>query len=453
MEVKQAGETVDRFSWQELLERGAAESDLSRVEIVDRELSWVHVKVIDEISGRPVPCRVHFRSSNGIPYAPHGHHDHLLSDQGTVNIDVGGDVRLGNSTYAYIDGTCQGWLPAGQLVADIAHGFEYEPYRKVLYLQKGQRELVIPIRRMTDMQSQGWYCGDTHVHFLSTFGALLEGQAEDLSVVNLLQAQWGNHFSNIEEFLGRPVPSADGKTIVYTSQENRQHILGHLSLLGLKAPVLPLSSDGPSEAEFGGSLETTLSHWADQCHAQGGTVILPHFPDPNLEAPALIATGRSDAVEMIFHEQYGHLEYYRYLNGGYQLPLVGGTDKMSGEVPVGLFRTYVYIPPDQPFSYDAWIKGLIQGRTFLTSGPLLSFRVEGAQPGDTLHLRGNGGTVEVQAEAHSIFPMHCLQIVQEGRVVAAVEDAGGKKELSLKARLNIDHDTWLAARAGGKNYY
>ncbi len=237
LEVKQAGETVDRFSWRELLERGAAESDLSRVEIVDRELSWVHVKVIDEISGRPVPCRVHFRSSNGIPYAPHGHHDHLLSDQGTVNIDVGGDVRLGNSTYAYIDGTCQGWLPAGQLIADIAHGFEYEPYRKVLYLQKGQRELVIPIRRMTDMQSQGWYCGDTHVHFLSTFGALLEGQAEDLSVVNLLQAQWGNHFSNIEEFLGRPVPSADGKTIVYTSQENRQHILGHLSLLGLKAPV------------------------------------------------------------------------------------------------------------------------------------------------------------------------------------------------------------------------
>jgi hypothetical protein len=216
---------------------------------------------------------------------------------------------------------------------------------------------------------------------------------------------------------------------------------------------MPLSSDGPSEAEFGGSLETTLSHWADQCHAQGGTVILPHFPDPNLEAPALIATGRSDAVEMIFHEQYGHLEYYRYLNGGYQLPLVGGTDKMSGEVPVGLFRTYVYIPPDQPFNYDTWIKGLVQGRTFLTSGPLLSFRVEGAQPGDMLHLRGNGGMVEVQAEARSIFPMHCLQIVQEGRVVAAVEDAKGKKVLSIGARLNIDHDSWLAARAGGKNYY
>jgi hypothetical protein len=36
--------------------------------------------------------------------------------------------------------------------------------------------------------------------------------------------------------------------------------------------------------------------------------------------------------------------------------------------------------------------------------------------------------------------------------VASVEDAQGKKELSLRARLNIDHDTWLAARAGGRGY-
>lgn len=453
LEVKQAVQIIDQFSWQELLHQGVAETNKSRIEIVDQELNWVHVKVVDEDSSIPVPCRVHFRSSKGIPYAPHGHHDHLLSDQGTLNIDVGGDVRLGNSTYAYIDGTCQGWLPVGYFTADIAHGFEYEPVRKSLYLQKGQRELVIPIKRIANLQSLGWYCGDTHVHFLSTFGALLEGRAEDLSVVNLLQAQWGQHFSNIEEFVGHPVTSSDGKTVVYTSQENRQHILGHLSLLGLKSPVMPFSSDGPSEAEFGGSLETTLSHWADQCHAQGGTVIIPHFPDPNVEAPALIATSRADAVEMISHELYGHLEYYRYLNGGYRLPLVGGTDKMSGEVPVGLYRTYVFISPDQPFSYTTWINGLTQGRTFLTSGPLLSFLVEGAQVGDTLHLQGNGGSVEVLAEARSIFPMHSLQIVQEGKVVACVDEAEGKKELSLKARLKIDHDTWLAARAGGKNYY
>jgi hypothetical protein len=37
--------------------------------------------------------------------------------------------------------------------------------------------------------------------------------------------------------------------------------------------------------------------------------------------------------------------------------------------------------------------------------------------------------------------------------VASIEDHEGKNELSLRARLKIDQDTWLAARAGGKNYF
>ena len=123
--------------------------------------------------------------------------------------------------------------------------------------------------------------------------------------------------------------------MVWANQENRQHLLGHMILLGLREPVYPWCSDGPNEAELGGTLETTRSAWADACHAQGGTVILPHFPHPNGEPATLIATGRIDAVEMIRYDQFNHLEYYRYLNAGYRLPLVGGTDKMSSGVAVG----------------------------------------------------------------------------------------------------------------------
>ena len=77
-----------------------------------------------------------------------------------------------------------------------------------------------------------------------------------------------------------------------------------------------------------------MSDWADRCHAQGGTVIIPHLPNPNGEPATLIAMGRADTVEMLRHWMYNHKEYYRYLNWGYKLPLVGGTDKMSNDVPV-----------------------------------------------------------------------------------------------------------------------
>ena len=164
---------------------------------------------------------------------------------------------------------------------------------------------------------------------------------------------------------------------MFASQENRQHVLGHLSLLGLKRPVYPWSTDGPDEAGIGEALETTLSHWADACHAQGGTVVVPHFPAPNGEPAALIATGRADAVEMVVDSAYGLEEYYRYLNAGYRMPLAGGTDKMSSDVPVGLFRTYVHLP-EADLEYDAWCRGLRRGATFISSGPLLRFVSTGA---------------------------------------------------------------------------
>jgi hypothetical protein len=47
--------------------------------------------------------------------------------------------------------------------------------------------------------------------------------------------------------------------IVYVSQENRQHFMGHMILWGLKKAVMPWRSDGPVEADLGGTLETTLA--------------------------------------------------------------------------------------------------------------------------------------------------------------------------------------------------
>ncbi|MBI3922330.1 MAG: CehA/McbA family metallohydrolase [Armatimonadetes bacterium] len=301
------------------------------------------------------------------------------------------------------------------------------------------------------MNEKGWYSGDSHVHFLSTQGSLTESQGEDLNVVNLLQSQWGSLFTNTEEFTGEPQVSRSGKHIVYASQENRQHILGHLTLWGLKRPVMPWCSDGPSEAELGGSLEVTLSHWADQCHAQGGTVIIPHLPNPNGEPATLIATGRADAVEMLVHADYNHIEYYRYLNCGYRLPLVGGTDKMSSDVPVGINRTYACIPDGEEFDYDNWCKAVRGGRTFLSSGPMIHLSVDGHEIGDTVQLPGSG-PVEVEAWAESIFPLHSLEIVQQGRVVASTGDAQGTRKLALREKVKVEGHTWLAARCGGPGY-
>ena len=449
--VKQGEEEVGKVNWGDVQEKGAVNVPRMRVELLDRGRNWVHVTVLDEDTGKPVPCRVHFRSPEGIPYQPHGHHNQVNSNLGSWHIDVGGDVRMGQITYAYIDGTCQGWLPRGEVIVDIARGFEYEPLRARVNIEPGQRELTLRLKRWIHMNQDGWFSGDSHVHFLSTQGSHTESQGEDLNVVNLLQSQWGSLFTNTEEFTGKASVLQEGNNIVYITQENRQHFLGHLILLGLKKPVMPWCSDGPGEAEPGGTLEVTMSDWADQCHAQGGTVIIPHHPNPNGEPAALIATGRVDGVEMLRHDPFNHVEYYRYLNCGYRLPLVGGTDKMSSDVPVGIYRTYARLSDDEEFNYDNWCKNVSRGRTFHSGGPIINLTVEGNQIGDTLQMSGPG-TVEVEAWAESIFPIHTLELVQAGRVVASTEDAKGTRRLELKAKVKADGHTWVAARCGGPNY-
>jgi hypothetical protein len=445
------GHQVGQARLADLLPVGEADAGAARLTVVESGRSWVHTSVVDADTGQPVPSRVSFRSAAGLPYQPHGHHGQVGEGLDTWHSGIGGDVRLGAINYAYINGQCEGWLPHGEVIVEAACGFEYEPSRTQLTLAPDQRHVRVPLRRLRDLNADGWYSGDTHVHFLSTVGSQLEARGEGLNVVNLLAAQWGNMFTDVDQFTGTSVVSPDGQTITRVGQENRQHFLGHLNLLGLTDPVYPLSSDGPVEAELGGTLEVLLSDLADRCHAQGGTVVSPHMPYPNGELAAMVATGRVDAVEMTEHEEYSHLEYYRYLNAGYRMPLVGGTDKMSPQVPVGLMRTYVRIP-DEEFGYEAWCRNLRLGRTFATSGPLLMLSVHGHDVGDTVRLPSSGGSVEVHAWVDSVFPVHSLQIVVGGTVVDASEDVEGTGRLSVRATVTVTENTWIAARAGGPGY-
>jgi hypothetical protein len=443
--IRRGGGELGRVRWGDVERDGHADAGQVRLELVESGRNWVHVSVVDDATGRPVPCRVHFRSAAGIPYQPHGHHNHVAQNLGSWHYDVGGDVRLGQRSYAYIDGTCQGWLPRGDVVVDVARGFEYEPLRQTVRIEPGQRDLTLRIRRVADMAAEGWWSGDSHVHFLSTPGAQLEQRGEDLRVVNLLQSQWGALFTNTEDFSGRSSVVDGGGYVTYVGQENRQHELGHVLLWGLTEPVMPWCSDGPDEAELGGALDATLSDWADRTHAQGGTVVAAHFPNPNGEPAVLVATGRADAVEMLNHTDDRLLEYYLYLNSGYRLPLVGGTDKMSSGVPVGLYRTYARL--DEEFSYEAWCRAVRSGRTFLSGGPLLTLSVDGREPGDTVALSGPG-TVSIQATVRSIFPLRCLEVVRNGEVVARAE-AGGGLRAEIGEDLRVDGNSWIACRALG----
>jgi hypothetical protein len=139
-------------------------------------------------------------------------------------------------------------------------------------------------------------------------------------------------------------------------------------------------------------------------------------------------------------------EWYRFLNCGYRLPVVGGTDKMSAEIPVGAIRTYARLGSG-PVSFDGWATAVHAGRTYVSSGTFLELEVEGCQPGDVIKLGAGGGTVDVRATATAAQRVvNGVEIIHDGRVIAATS-GDAVDRLDISERVRISGSGWIAARA------
>ncbi|MDQ3702314.1 MAG: CehA/McbA family metallohydrolase, partial [Chloroflexota bacterium] len=431
-------------------EHGTARSSdgAVRVEVLTPHKTWLHVSVRDGAGGKPLASRVHFRAPDGRYLPPYGHRQDVNDNWFE---DYGNDVKLHGTPYAYVDGTFQAELPVGEVYAEVFKGFEFQPLRQKLTILPGQRELTLQLERPLDWRRRGWVTADTHVHFISPQTAWLQGQAEGLNLINLLASQWGDLFTNVGDISGALSGVSRDETLVWVGTENRQHLLGHISLLGVTGePVFPMTTSGPSESYLGDPTWTTLAEWADEARRKDGVVVIPHFPSPYCEVAADIVQGKIDAVEINmgnYSMQIG--EWYRYLNCGYRVGAVGGTDKMGANMPVGAIRTYARLDDaaaQAPFSFAAWGAAVRAGRTFTTTGPLIDLVVEGHQPGSELTLPAGGGTLHVEAHAESVVPFHRLEVVVNGEVVAVEQAAGGTNSARISAPVPVTGSAWIAAR-------
>lgn len=432
---------------------------------MSRRLLTVHVRVNDAGTGQPTPCRVRFASLDGEYFPPLGH----LAEFATgSNEDVGGNLLWESKQYAYIPGTCEVPLPAAPLRVEITKGPEYKPITQEVALKPGQLTLRFALERWIDMRRERWHSGDTRVHYLRPQAALLEGAAEDLAVVNLLACETEilgheprptapdlpaaklrsyTSLSNLIEFSGqKPIVQIPGQTMVVVNTHNRHAVLGSLGLLFCHRVIFPLRFGAPH-----GKDHWTLSDWCDQCHRKGGLVIwtdrLEEPPNHYFgEALANLILGKIDAIERPFSRRTWH----GFLNCGFRVPLVGGSGKDSNRVALGHVRTYARLRPDQEFNYLNWIEALRAGRTFVTTGPLLTFTVNEMDPGSFLDLPKPGTKVRIRAEVRSPTPVDWLEIVANGKVVATTQADGPSANSRIVADVPMTASGWIGARCWGR---
>ena len=420
----------------------------------------VKIRVVEKGSGRVVPVKFHAHGESGEYLAPADRHrqpnDGWFED---YSVDF---VNEASHVCTYIPGETIINLPPGKVYIEISKGFEITPIRKMIEISRETEEVTIEIAKALFWREKGWVSADTHVHFLSPASAMMEGSAEGVNIVNLLASQWGELMTNVGDFDGKTnygskAFGGDGEYMVRVGTENRQHVMGHISLLGYGGNIiLPLTTGGPDESALGDPVEILLTEWAIQCKKQNGLVILPHFPNPRLENAAAIISGGIDGVEMTSWgnlyggiDPYSLTDWYRYLNCGYFVAAVGGTDKMSAGTAVGTIRTYAKITDNHEFTYDEWKESVRRGQTFVTYGPLIEFSVEGKPAGSQINMSSNGGTVNVSWEVASVtMPMSRAELIVNGEVKesVAVSEGKGSGNWSFK----VSKSSWIAMMVRGK---
>jgi hypothetical protein len=419
----------------------------------------VTLHTIDRASGQCVPVKLHVHGEQGEYLAPIDRHripNPAWFEDYSVDF-----VHLGTHYCTYIPGETIIDLPLGKVYIEVSKGFEIKPVRTTVEVTPDTEEITVEIESVLPWREKGWVTADTHVHFLSPMSARLEGSAEGVNVINLLASQWGELMTNVGDFDGKTTwgsqeTGGDGEYLVRVGTENRQHALGRTCPPGDRDRIIaPMTTGGPSESALGDPIEVLLTEWARQCKRQGGLVVLPHFPNPRAEHAASIVSGDIDAVEMTSWgdlysgiDPYSLSDWYRYLNCGYLVAAVGGTDKMSAGTAVGTVRTYARIAPDRAFTYEAWMEAVRQAQTFVTYGPLLEFAVDGHPMGSRIEMSATGGTVDVTWQVASVtVPMSRVELVVNGEIRESV--AVAPDEAQGHWPVKVDESSWLALLVRG----
>lgn len=406
-------------------------------------------KVIDQSSGRPIPARLRLTDARGNDVVPAGHASELAPDAQQ------GDVRFQSKRFAYIDGTFSLDPKSLPVRYQVIKGYES-------VIEEGQispdnlreKGVVIPLSRWSSLADQGWYSGDVHIHHISPKTCRLEMDAEDLDVANILTSDFTIDQS---EFEGKVNRYSSGRRLIYVNQEFRNDHLGHMCLLNLKRLIEPVKTMQPHDYPL-------YLRACDETRAQGGYVSWAHFPSwPGVESPLDVAMEKLDGLEILsvldprafpvfMKEVVPELEandglrlWYRYLNCGFRLTATAGTDKMTTFVTVGANRVFAHVQGE--FTYQNWINALKEGRTFVTNSPLLSFTVNGREPGATLHFDSKRDKVaEIHAMAESQLPYSRLEIVANGVAVAQATPSGRRHRAEIHLEHTIQESCWLAAR-------
>jgi hypothetical protein len=417
-------------------------------------LGTLALRVVDA-DGEVIPARIELLDAQGEPFVlpdaipltfqcvaapPPDWADFLVRDTRIENPHTG-------TVQFYLAGPAEAALPAGDYVLRAFVGNEHRVAETGVRIEaEGRSEQVLVVERWVDMPARGWFSADDHLHITRRtpedgrrIGRWL--RAEDLHVGHLLQ------MGTIDQLSVTPQPGfgdagvhREGDTLLVAGQEHpRTHVLGHTITLGADAVV---------------DLRETyvlFDRFAAVAHERGGLFGFAHHGVGSGARDGLAVFGSSvDFLEVLQFEWPHYDVWYGLLDLGLRITPTAGTDFPCGmwSVP-GRERFYTRI--DGPVTRESWASGIRAGRTFVTNGPVLSFRIDDADIGGSVRLPGPGfvtlrARVQFDPERDEVTR---VEVVRNGEMIPAPVARLGAGDRGIELRLPVDEPAWFALRVWG----
>ena len=417
------------------------------------------VRIVDEM-GKPTAARLYVEASDGKGYAPRGEPIFYYP------LEPGGR----RDAFFVAVGEAEFDVPAGGLQLTAVRGYEYRLASRNIDIVPGKTtETTLQLERWTNWNQRGWYSGENHFHanYLGSYyqrpaQSLAWLKAMDLNAANMIVANAQGAFVHDKEFFtGALSPLSTDRRFLYWGQEYRNSDpLGHMGFLNIKALVPPAYTSVPgSDSPYDFPLNTTA---ALEARGQGGLVTYMHpiggsmrdVFDTNLGAKESVVTaalGGLDTIDLIPYGDGAYQLWYTLLNCGLRIAAGAGTDAFTNwrginRIPGGS-RQYVHV--GGKMSWERWIDRYREGRSFATSGPLLTFEVNGRGVGEEIRFNpGAAYRAALRADVMSRTPIERVEFVQNGRVIASA-DAAGARRFRLEKEVRVNASSWFAARVYG----
>lgn len=431
----------------------------------------LRLSINDVVTGQPVPARVEIRGADG---AYHVAEDALpasgdcgMDDPGSGPVDQAASLakffdrdRISNpytgTTQFYSAGKSSIQLPAGTATIKVSKGPEYKVRVEKFEIPGGATvEHQIALTRWINMPQQGWYSADDHLHIPrpspESNGPLSKMlQAEDINVGNLLQMGKVTSFSIASQYAHGPGGLyQEVNYILAPGQENpRTHFLGHTITLGAATAHF----DAEKYLIYRLLWEKTVKEGAINGYAHliapsgfllapqnGMAVVLPH----NL----------MHFVEVLQFNRTGYQTWYDLLSLGFRIAATAGSDyPCGGQTLPGHERFYTKI--EGPLTYPKWIESVRRGRTFVTTGPIVDFRVNGQDIGSEIML-DKPSTVELTGSV--VFDperddLVAVELLQNGNIVNQFSRVKGESKIEFRVKRRVDESSWFAVRGYGARF-